>query len=969
MGSNSGAPAASRRRRWWVTAATFAACAIVSVLYVASSGAVLPPSTFEGNDGNLTCCDSTAAQNGPGTFDWENVPGRIRTDDVASGSSDNSFGQGTHEDDPNVTIVTGSIPPNKNDLTRSYVATQMVGGASFLYLAWERAINTGSANLDFELNQNATANWDASTTGALTINRTEGDLLVTYDFGGSGTPDIGVLTWLTAGHGHSDSDCDASGAKLPCWGNRVDASGSGFAEAAVNTDTISEPIAGGTLTAGLFGEASINLSSALLAAGFNPDTCEAFGSEFVKSRASGSSIDAELKDFIAPSPIHVSNCAVTSIATSLSASTAFVGDTVHDTATLSGQTAQAGGSVSYSVYTDNACTQGKVDAGTKTVTDGVVPKSNDIQFNSAGTFYWQAVYSGDNHNNGSTSACQSEVLTVGKHSPTVATTLSKTSGVIGDTVHDSATLTGASSDAGGTATYSVYTDDACTLGKQDAGTKPVTNGVVTDSNGIQFNSAGTFYWQAVYSGDSKNNGATSTCTSEQLAIAKNTPTITTSLSSSEVVVGASVHDSATLSGATANAGGSVTYTVYTDDVCSAGARDAGTKTVTAGAVPDSDALVFPSAGTFYWQASYSGDPNNNAAKSACKSETLVVDRPAISITKNPKGQAIDSGGTATFTITVTNTGTVGLTNVTVTDALAPGCAKAIGTLTPTQSVTYTCSVSGVTAAFTNLATATGHPPVGPNVTATDTAAVTVSAPAPAPTPTPAPTPAPPAPTIDLQITKTAAPASVTVGSQVTWTLTVKNNGPSNATGVTVADPIPAGFAFVSATSTQGTCTGGAMLNCQIGAMANGATVTITLVTTATAAGSVLNTATVVGNESETNTANNTSSASAVAKGPFVPPAAPVCTALGVTPKQLLAGRKSTLTLTVTQKGKAIPGIRVQIIGSTLRIVTTPSNSKGIVKRVVRPLKAGIVTFRPVAQKSCRNARVGVIGVFTPPVTG
>jgi len=31
-------------------------------------------------------------------------------------------------------------------------------------------------------------------------------------------------------------------------------------------------------------------------------------------------------------------------------------------------------------------------------------------------------------------------------------------------------------------------------------------------------------------------------------------------------------------------------------------------------------------------------------------------------------------------------------------------------------------------------------------------------------------------------------------------------------------------------------------------------------------------------------------------------------------------------------------------------------------------KAGI-TFRPVAQKSCRTTRIGVIGVFTPPVTG
>src|SRR5262249_36506404 len=55
--------------------------------------------------------------------------------------------------------------------------------------------------------------------------------------------------------------------------------------------------------------------------------------------------------------------------------------------------------------------------------------------------------------------------------------------------------------------------------------------VVPDSNGVQFNQAGTFFWQAVYSGDANNNGATSACQSETLVIAPNvsqiTPTATT----------------------------------------------------------------------------------------------------------------------------------------------------------------------------------------------------------------------------------------------------------------------------------------------------------------------------------------------------------------------------------------------------------------------------------------------------------
>ena len=212
--------------------------------------------------------------------------------------------------------------------------------------------------------------------------------------------------------------------------------------------------------------------------------------------------------------------------------------------------------------------------------------------------------------------------------------------------------------------------------------------------------------------------------------------------------------------------------------------------------------------------------------------------------------------------------------------------------------------------------------------------------------------------------------TTTLGGNITWTLTVTNNGPDAATGVTVADAIPGGTTFVSATSTQGTCTGGVLLSCQIGGMKAGTTVTITLVTGTTVTGTIPNTATVVGNEAETNTANNTASASVVVKGAFKPPVVPsYCTALVVAPKQLLVGRSHVLTMKVSQHGKAVRGVRVRIKGSTLAIVTGPSNGKGVVKRTVKPMKPGIVTFTPVASKQCGTPRIGVIGVFTPPVTG
>ena len=177
--------------------------------------------------------------------------------------------------------------------------------------------------------------------------------------------------------------------------------------------------------------------------------------------------------------------------------------------------------------------------------------------------------------------------------------------------------------------------------------------------------------------------------------------------------------------------------------------------------------------------------------------------------------------------------------------------------------------------------------------------------------------------------------------------------------------------FVSATSSQGTCTGGAVVSCNLGSLAKGASVAITIVPTASTKGSISNTATVVGNEAETNTANNTATASVVVQGAFTPkPPVRYCTAVSVAPKRtIFVGRKTMLTLKVTQNGKAVSGIRIRIKGPSLSLTTGRSNAKGLVKVTVTPKRAGILSFTPVSSKGCANPRLGVTGVFTPPVTG
>ena len=727
-----------RKRAIKVGSALTALVAIVFALLLSSSAPVhasspcsvnpLTGSSFEGGDGNLTSECAT---------DWNSLSTASITlnakSDAPSGSTDNSFGQGAKEDGSSPTIVSGSIPPNKNDLTRFYEASEIgSNNHNFVYLAWERLVNIGSADIDFELNQlqcGAGALAANCSSNGVTPKRTAGDVLVLYEFSGSGTPTIQISRWITSG---ASSQCEASNT-VPCWGAVTTLSAS-QAQAAVNTVSVTDSHLGSALGIGLFGETAIDLTAANV---FPAGQCENLGSAFAKARTSGSSFDSELKDFIAPEPVSISNCgsihiikhttptgaggtgfgytttggsplasfsldaggqkdftqvptgsytvtessktgwdlvdltcsasgsasvtpngsggatatasitmsgvgdvtctytnhphASPTIATTLSQTTANTGDSVHDSATLTGATSDAGGAVTYAVFTDNACTVAASFTGTlgaKTVSGGIVPDSDTISFSTPGTYYWQASYSGDTHNDATSSTCGSEVLIV-KANPTIATTLSATSVNIGDSVHDSATLSGATSDAGGTATYAVFTNNTCstpatfsgTLNPGTGGHETVTSGSVPDSGTISFANAGTYYFQVTYSGDAKNNGATSQCGSEVLTVNPNNPGISTGQNLIP-------NDNATLSSATANAGGTITFKLFSpsDATCSGAAAFTQTVNVNGNGTYTTTNSTFHASdvGTWRWLVTYSGDSNNTGATSACGVESFTI---------------------------------------------------------------------------------------------------------------------------------------------------------------------------------------------------------------------------------------------------------------------------------------------------------------------------------------------------------
>jgi uncharacterized repeat protein (TIGR01451 family) len=202
-----------------------------------------------------------------------------------------------------------------------------------------------------------------------------------------------------------------------------------------------------------------------------------------------------------------------------------------------------------------------------------------------------------------------------------------------------------------------------------------------------------------------------------------------------VVAGTIVHDkvfvakTAATPAAVPNPTGSVIFHRYATIDCS-GTATYQTVALTPGAPSTAVSDVFAPTANMSYAAEYLGDANYPARTGACEPLTVTpVPAPAIAIVKNPKSQTVAVGGTATFTITVTNAGNTVLTDVNVVDPLTPNCNRtkaqipALASMDPGVTVTYSCTRPNVRASFDNVATATGTPPSGPNVTATDTAPV------------------------------------------------------------------------------------------------------------------------------------------------------------------------------------------------------------------------------------------------------
>jgi YVTN family beta-propeller protein len=478
-----------------------------------------------------------------------------------------------------------------------------------------------------------------------------------------------------------------SALSIPAGGSVYDtASFTGFANGTVSGGTVTYYLYLGSLTCSSSGGPPITVSTVTVSPlGAIPNsasqTFNSVGPDGWQAAYSGNVNNNPVQSPCEPMNVTVAN---TTIVTNLSASSITAGSSVHDSATLSGETPSASGTVTYVFYNNLNCTGNATTVSIVTVTAGHVPNSAPHTFNMVGGYGWRAIYSGDANNTGATSSC--ELLNVSLALPTITTTLSNNTVPAGGAVFDTATLSGATPNAGGTVTYVLFADGNCTGNYTVVSVVTVTGALVPNSASHTFPSAGKYSWEAIYSGDANNSGATSSCEFLNVTSTVRNPTITTTLHNSVIPVAGSVYDSAALTGAAPNAGGTVTYVLFSDGNCTGNSTVVSVVTVTGALVPNSASHFFGNVGSYSWEAIYSGDANDSGATSSC--EVLTVTPRVSSITTTLSASSVLEGGSvhdsAALTGVTLNAG--GTVTYYWSGTCPPSASHTVGTVTVTSAI-------------------------------------------------------------------------------------------------------------------------------------------------------------------------------------------------------------------------------------------------------------------------------------------
>jgi uncharacterized repeat protein (TIGR01451 family) len=322
----------------------------------------------------------------------------------------------------------------------------------------------------------------------------------------------------------------------------------------------------------------------------------------------------------------------------------------------------------------------------------------------------------------------------------------------------------------------------------------------------------------------------------------------------------------------------------------------------------------PDGTSFTNQATVSGNgfdpnPDNNSQAAAVMVPIPQADMGVQKV--GPSAAAPDSD--VTYTITVNNSGPDAATNAKLTDTL-PGTmtfASMVQNSGPTfgcgfAAGTETCTIASMPAGTTAVFTLTGHIPPGTasGTTYTNTAQVSSDLSDPNPNNNSSLTFLTVV-TSDLAITKTG-PGTATSGGTISWTITASNNGPDTSSPTDFDDPLPAGTTFASIVQNTGPTFGcispgvgnNGNVNCSIGNFASGASAQFTLTANIVPSfvGSLSNTATISGQNADTNSNNNSATAVTTVSG------SADLTINKTGPASANAGTNITYTVTLTNSG-------------------------------------------------------------------
>jgi uncharacterized repeat protein (TIGR01451 family) len=248
---------------------------------------------------------------------------------------------------------------------------------------------------------------------------------------------------------------------------------------------------------------------------------------------------------------------------------------------------------------------------------------------------------------------------------------------------------------------------------------------------------------------------------------------------------------------------------------------------------------------------------------------------------NSGPSSVTPGNNVTYTITITNNGPNSAAGVVLSDTLPAGSSFVSMTQTSGTDA-FTLTQSGGTATETanaNIAAGSSDTfslvvfapsSLTPGANFSDTASVSTTTSDPNSSNNSATvTGSVAGAAADLAVTN-VGPANANEGDNATYTVTVTNNGPNAATGVVLTDTLGANLRYVSATASQGTFTqSGSVVTFNVGSIAVGGSVTLTVTAQATEEGNLTNSASVTATSSDPNSANNSAAATTAVAEPLI----------------------------------------------------------------------------------------------------